>query len=370
MNKLENIRKRIAGVLGSENVLTALLDLSPRDLKSLELYIAENQAKKLPLGELLAQHEQNPAFALAFVDPRVSIGFTEAAFAAAPDFTAVELSPVCPLGTTHALAGIHQNNVLSATRNTELLADPTPALALECARRRKVVASRATPIKLCASQRLMRMQPLPIKGLLPHFRLFALTTAGQNSPTFEAENLREHIEVYLRLFRLLTARGYSIKDITVEVSCTEVVKNRLLAAGVDPLAVRRTVRTHHFPDPDELLFRFGISAVRGTASEVLASLPNLPRPLATRLEELETRTLAPLRTAYPEALLRLDLGRLEGLGYYTGTCLRIYARDPNGNRFPLADGGFTRWTQELLSDRRERFLTTGIGQDLLCARFR
>ena len=33
--------------------------------------------------------------------------------------------------------------------------------------------------------------------------------------------------------------------------------------------------------------------------------------------------------------------------------LYIGARDPSGLSLPIVDGGFTRWTQELLGDRRE-----------------
>jgi hypothetical protein len=68
--------------------------------------------------------------------------------------------------------------------------------------------------------------------------------------------------------------------------------------------------------------------------------------------------------------LRFDFGRLEGLGCCDGAVLRISARNAAGERYPLCDGGFTDWTARLLSDDRERFLGSGIGADLVCARFR
>ncbi len=66
-----------------------------------------------------------------------------------PDFEAVDLSPVCGLGLNRVLGEIDQNNVLTTIRNAEVLGDPTPALALECARRRRD-ASDCVPRLRCA----------------------------------------------------------------------------------------------------------------------------------------------------------------------------------------------------------------------------
>ena len=53
-----------------------------------------------------------------------------AAFDAVPDYDAVDLAPVEPLGSTSVLGRIDQNNVLATARGTEVVADPTIALAL------------------------------------------------------------------------------------------------------------------------------------------------------------------------------------------------------------------------------------------------
>lgn len=364
-----SILQRIARSLGGEAVLAALAGLSPRDLHSLLLHLHANEAAQQSPLELLARYERTPAFALGFVDPRTSLAFAQAAFDAAADFEAVELSPVCPLGTVNVLSGIHQNSVLSASRGAELVADPTPMLALECARRRRRPADRATPVRLCTSQRLVRMQPAPA-GLLPHFRLFALVTAAQRGPTLPAEPLRQQLGVYLRLFAALGARGYRFDEVTVSLAHTDAVTARLRAAGIDPASVRREIRTEVWNDPDALLRSRGLAAVRGRFDAIRPSLQALPPGLVAELEQLDAAVLAPLAAEFPTVQLQLDLGRLEGLGYYAGPCLRICARDPSGLSLPLVDGGFTRWTQELLGDRRERFLITGIGSDLACARYR
>jgi hypothetical protein len=379
MTDPDRILSRIGRELGGDGVLDALGRLAPRDLHSLLLHLAAKEsARKTPL-DLLAQYERGGAFALGFVDPRLALRFADAAFTAAQAFEALELSPVCPLGTVRAISGIHQNNVLSASRGAELLADPTPLLALECARRRRRPADRTGTIRLCTSHRMMRMQPAPA-GLLPHFRLFAMVTAAQKAPppgsasevAVELDLLREHLAVYLDLFAALERppHGFRFADVTVSVAHTGAIEARLAAAGLRADEIRRSVRTEVWNDPDALLAARGLSPVRGRAGEIRPALQALPPALAATLEQIDARVLAPLAAAFPAARLQLDLSRLEGLGYYAGPCVRITARDTTGLMLPLVDGGLTRWTQQLLGDRRERFLITGIGSDLACARYR
>lgn len=353
---------RVTRAVGGDAV-DALIDLPSRDLQSLLMHVFAARAERASPLDLLARHEQAPFFAPGLVEPRAALALTSAAFEAASVFEAVALSPVTPLAAARALGGIHVNNVLAATRGGELVSDPTIPLALIAASRRRAPAAREQPLRLCSSHRVIRMQPFP-PGLLPHFNLFALLTAERRGR--EAESLREHVAVYLDLFRLLGARGYTIADIEVEVADTDAVEHRL----GDALAqVRREVRTHHWADPDALAARYGLAPLRGPADEVLAAA-ELPDPLRRRLERLATGTLAPLAAAYPEVRVRLDLTRLEGLGYYSGPCLRINARTADGARFALGDGGFLSWTAELLTDRRESLLSTGIGPDLLYLKFR
>ena len=51
-------------------------------------------------------------------------------------------------------------------------------------------------------------------------------------------------------------------------------------------------------------------------------------------------------------------------------CFQIHARDPSGQDYLLVDGGATDWTQQLLNNRKERLMTSGLGSERLCARFR
>ena len=59
-----------------------------------------------------------------------------------PDVEMLTLAPVVPLGTHSALATVSQHKVLSTIRACEVAADPTNALALEAAGRRRALPGR------------------------------------------------------------------------------------------------------------------------------------------------------------------------------------------------------------------------------------
>ena len=91
----------------------------------------------------------------------------------------------------------------------------------------------------------------------------------------------------------------------------------------------------------------------------------LPAEVALRLDRVLERSVPALIAAFPGVPVRLDLSRLEGLGYYPGLAFRVILDGPAGP-LPVGDGGFTRWTQSLLADRKERFLASAMGTELLC----
>src|SRR5262249_44606046 len=157
---------------------------------------------------------RDPLMAPSTVSARDLITFDSVAFQAASDFAALDLSPVCPFAAAATLGGTSQNNVATAIRNAEALGDPTLALALEGGRRRPV----ADPVRLCASHRVIRLQPFDVPGYSPHFRLFALLTAGRDMGSFgfETANLMEHVRVYLMMFRALGSMGFAFRNPLVE----------------------------------------------------------------------------------------------------------------------------------------------------------
>src|SRR5580700_4001942 len=173
---------RIAAQTGIPRLFPALSEeIAGSDLQSLLMDVYGARTAKSRESDL-RRGAGRGLMAASKVDARLLNQFDKTAFQIAAEFEAIELSPVGPLGLNHVLGGIDQNNVLTTIRNAEVLGDPTTALALECWRRRKGLASRKGQevVRLCCSQRLIRLQPFK-PGFTPHFRLFALVSAGRDS---------------------------------------------------------------------------------------------------------------------------------------------------------------------------------------------
>lgn len=296
-------------------------------------------------------------------DARQLHEFDRSAFGAASGFEALDLSPVCPSGTHRVLGSVHQNNTLATIRNADVLGDATTAMAIESALRRRALTRRAdsTAVRLCASHRVVRLQPFDAPGYTPHFRLFSLVSAGRDtgSHAFEMQHLREHIEFYLRLFRLLSGHGLFLGTPRVEISDMRLIEDLLARHGITRDQVRQHVRAHLTGASERFL------------AERAVTLPSdVIEPPDHRLSLVQTRVFHPLRGAYPEATFHINLARLEGLGYYPGLCLRISPATAEGTRYPIVDGGFTDWTARLLENRKERLLATGIGSEFACKMYR
>jgi len=112
--------------------------LSPTDLQSLLLEVYRARTKEHAGSAVFEQYKQNRFVKPAAVDPQKILEFDQMAFGLLPKgFEALELSPVNPLGSCSAAGFVDQNNVLTTIRNTEVCADSTNAMALECALRRQ-----------------------------------------------------------------------------------------------------------------------------------------------------------------------------------------------------------------------------------------
>ena len=364
---------------GIPRLFSALAEeISPGDLQSLLLSVYKSRVQTISESAVLARMARSNLVTPSSVDARLLNAFDRIAFAATNDFEALELSPVCPLGTNFVLGGIDQNNVLTTIRNAEVLGDSTPALTLESARRRKSAAHRATgpPVRLCSSHRCVRLQPFDVPGFTPHFRLFGLVSAGRDtgSSSFEIQHLAEHIRFYLRLFRDLNTEGFSLTNPLVETSDLTMTEAVLASAGVSREDVRKLVRAHIPGGSKRFLTERRITLPTDIADPE-AGLKELSQRHGLeiqfhRLVQIKQRVFDPVQEEYPEAQFRFNLARLEGLGYYTGLCLRVSPAASDGARYPIADGGFTDWTARLLQDNKERLLTSGIGTEFVCKRYR
>ncbi len=366
------IVERIAAQTGIPNLASALFDIPLSDLQSLLMHVYQARSAVLNLPDILRSADRSLLHA-SKIDARLFNQFDRVAFEVAGEFEALELAPICPLGLNRLLGAIDQNSVLTTIRNAEVLGDATMPMALECWRRRKESSRKgdATPTRLASSQRMVRLQPFDVPGYVPHFRLFSMVSAGRDtgSHAFEMQHLGEHIRFYLRLFRKLGEYGFILNSPLVEVSDTGIIQTLLKAHGVDPEQVHQSIRAHRLGGSEQFLSERGI-ALPNSVADPAGELHRLPAPQVTWLTRLKAELFEVLQTEFPEAQFRFNLARLEGLTYYSGVCLRISPATSDGARFPIVDGGFTNWTARLLQNQKERLLTSGIGTEFVCFRYR
>lgn len=307
--------RRIERQAGVEGLLDVLAErLPPTDLQSLLLEAYRRRAAAVTPGRLLERYRRDGFAAPSGADPRAMAKLDLHIFSLLPrGYEVLELSPVCPLGTNSAIATVDQNNVVSTIRNTEVVADVTNVLALESAvRRGEVLAAdprSSVRVRLAASHRVLRAQPISGPGSYQHFRLLGLVMAGRDEGSFrlETDGLLEQLGFFLSTFQALGI-------LNVRVALTDLEEGR-------------------------------------------------------RTPALEAAVLWQLASRFPRVSFRLDPARTAGRGYYTSACFEISAIDRSGDELQLVDGGFTTWTQRLLQNQKERLLIAGLGTERLQQRF-
>ncbi|MGI5291232.1 hypothetical protein ACQEVF_49095 [Nonomuraea polychroma] len=188
---------RVLRQAGGPEILDVLAErLSGADLTTLLLEVMRRRAQALSPADVLRRYGQD-----RFVAP-APIPFTrlraaeDAVLSALPaDVEVVTLAPVAPLGACSAVGPVDQNKVVSTIRNSEVAADPTNALALEAALRRR--AAGPEPVRLAALQRVTRAQRFEGAAFFAHFTLFALVTAGRDTGdlAFERRHAAEHLAI-------------------------------------------------------------------------------------------------------------------------------------------------------------------------------
>jgi hypothetical protein len=368
----EKIVERIERDLAIPNLAEALADrLSGSDFYSLLLAVLKRKVHKIEPAHLA---HSSPVTKSCTLDARLMNKLEGIAYDVASNYEAIELSPLCPLGSVAKLSGLEQSNVMSTIKSFECASDPTIGMALECAGRRKNLDARKATTRLCTSQRVLRL-PLPVNpAFTAHFKLFSLVNAGRDTGSFDFESaaLREHLAFYLDFLQALKASGnFNFSQIAVELSHTLVVSHLCSRSEIDKQEIRTTVRARDSSTTESVLSRHSINWAKTTNSpstDLVAFA--LPAHLIKQLEIMNEAVIAPLRLQHLEVEFGFNLHRLTGLGYYKGPCFHIKLKNVAGESFNLADGGFVDWTQALLSDSKERLMTSAIGTELLCRIFK
>jgi len=208
----DEILRRIERELGVPDIAERLgTRIQQADLHSLLLEVFRRRAESRTPADLLAHYGSNRFVRPSPADPRALARFDAAAFAALPsDFEPIELSPVSPLGTSSALATVHQDKVLASIRSVEVLSDATNVLALECAARRR---KSAAPVHLAASHRHLRASFFSGPHMFAHFKIFGLCSAGRDSREgrFHPRAIESHLRFYAELLRAFMGPSFAIR---------------------------------------------------------------------------------------------------------------------------------------------------------------
>jgi hypothetical protein len=172
--------------------------LPATDLRSLLLGVAGMRATRVRAAGLVAAWRRDRFVRPSSCDPRQVSAVEARLWQLLPEvFAGIELSPVAPLGSCAAVAPVSQNRILTTMRLTEVVADPTNALAIEAAVRRRGQA-RDGNVHLAAAHRVLRTQMFG-PGVAAHFRLFALVSSARDtgSAHTELDLLRRHLAFWI-----------------------------------------------------------------------------------------------------------------------------------------------------------------------------
>jgi hypothetical protein len=314
MDRIVGRIEREAGIPGLVSILAERL--SPTDLQTLLLEVYRIRSSRIQPSTVLSNFESNRFVQLSAVSPLSLLRWERIAFSHLPrDFEPVALSPVCPLGTNSVVAPVDQGWAVTTARNTEVVSDSTNVLALECSVRRRellrINPKSSDPVHLAASHRLLRAQRYKSPESVAHFSSFALCSAGrdQGNLQFELSALGLHIRFYLT-----SLRAFLGPSVPLHVSVADLAAN-------------------------------------------------------ARVELIETQLLSAIQSEFERIDCVFDEHRTRGRGYYLDLCFHIHATATSGRRLELVDGGSVNWTQEFLSNAKERLVISGIGSERLCGEF-
>ncbi|MDR2458259.1 MAG: hypothetical protein LBD41_07295, partial [Clostridiales Family XIII bacterium] len=342
--------EKIKTKLSNAELAQIIADKPFRELNSILVEAFKEKATKIRPSDILKRHEEiKEYYEASTIDQRELINFELMFYQNVPrEFQAVELSPVTPLGLNSVLTKISQNNSLSAIRNSEVVSDPTTALALECATKRQKKIKDNDPvsqINLATSQRVLRLQPFDKdKGYMQHFTLFALCSGGRDIARrpFMLNATRNHISIWLDFIKDIKNKGNLINEISVNLSDVNIMEQLITFFNIP----RNIIIANSLNENYDFFQQHNINLPK----EIL--LDNISASMLSQygiedkifyLSMLNNEIIQPLQTKYPNVKFCFDLNRKAGLGYYKNVCFHIFAKNAQNRKAQLVDGGSVDW---------------------------
>jgi len=304
---------KIAEKIGHPGLVEVLAEMSPTERQTLLMAVYRAQAAGRKPAEVLAEHGRNRFVRPASISPVLLTRWETAAWSVLPEeVEPVTLSLVCPLGTSSVPAGVDQDWSIATSRNTEVMSDPTNAMALICSERRKAILARDAKsrevVHLITHQRVLRPQKFEGAGLFAHFCQLARCSAGRDigDRCFEMATMVDHIRYYLNALEAFWGKRHRM---------------RIALTDFDP---------------------------------------------GDRTAKLEELLAEPLRAIGPEVEVSYDPDRKGGRNYYKDLCFKLNLITASGEEVELGDGGSVPWTATFLSNKKERLIISGLGSERVC----
>lgn len=293
---------RIVKTVGAQDIVRKLAsELTAADLTTLLMAVAAERASRARGSDVLARYRSDRFSRPGIVQFHLLRDIEDLFIRAVPEtWDFVVPSPLVPFGTHVALGDISQDWVVTTVRPHEAAADPTVALALEPAARRRDSSVRRNdqPQRLATIQRILRARLYQSPKSFSHFSIFALATAGRSRPREE----------------------------------------------FDPVVLNQ-----------HLVCVAALSEVAESVEIILSTADT--RPGRELVDAVRDRWLE-----RPDVAVTEDPERLPRQRYYWRACFKIDVVIGT-ETVEIGDGGFTDWTERMLDDRHERLLISGVGLD-------
>lgn len=302
----EDLGKRISQVLPKDMIEVLSNEIPGSELNTLLLSVYKEKARMISPANLLKKYTSNRFVHPAEVDPIAlkQLELNVLKLATKHGVRPIQLSPVAPLGCSSVVATVDQNKVISGLRGTEVVSDATNLIALHIANLKKSQTHliEMDPIRFCTTHRHVRAQYFGnAPGMLPHFHLFCVVTAGEDkgSYDFEKHSFWEHVTLYRDFFE------------------------EAFNSGIEII----------------ISLRSGYKDSEGFLKRLLQFGESMDVAVKMNKPDLENQ-------------------------YYQGLQFTIKTTIQGKEHF-IGDGGFVNWTQKLLGRKKERLLISAIGLDRL-----
>lgn len=358
-----------------ESILRKLKELEFSDLKSLMLFLINNKVNSSNIADLVMGHKNDRFTKYSQLSQREILKFDWLIYDSIPyEYIDIELSTVNPIWLNFLLWNINQDTLLSTVRWNEVIWDATTVLSLIASQKRKEEISKwntKTTIKLCTSHRLTRWQNYNKSWFNPHFRTFNICFAWQTDGRlkFEISSFYEILDLYLNILNTFASKWFLNEWIIVEISDLRIANSILLYHWIKKDSLTDDMRNSKW-----FFEKLGISIESKftTFPEYIYNelnkywIDNFLNTLWVFYNEIIIR----LKEKYPNITFLFNLDRIRGMGYYHWICFEISGINKNWERITFIDWWYTDWTQKLMNNKKERFLSTGFWSEYYYSYFK